>query len=133
MKLFSWVISVSLMVIFTLTTFAQEVIESFPIPEGDISALILKLATDYKTLGAMGIIVLAVLLSVQLIKKFVNDGWKYKRLLVLGVSIVYSILSGVVLPGSNIITVIVTVFITSGGAIALFEVLKGSGIIKSKK
>ncbi len=104
---------------------------SISVPDADIAALLLQLAMNYKTLGVMGILIILTLLSVQLIKKMVPEDFKYKRLVVLLVSIAYSILSGVVIPGSNTASVILSVFISSGGAVALFEALKGAGIIKS--
>ncbi len=103
----------------------------FVVPEGDVAALLMNLAVNWKALGVMGIISVLTLVSVQAIKAFVPDNFKFKRLIVLGVSIVYSILSGVLIPGSNWVSVVVTVFITSGGAAALYEALKGAGIIKS--
>lgn len=126
--------SITLFVTFTLL-FAMKVFAQadFPIPEADITKLLLTLATDYKTLGTMGIISILTLLTVQAVKAWVAEDWKYKRLLTLSVSIVYSIISGVIIPGSNPATVIVTVFISSGGAVALYEALKGAGVIKSKK
>lgn len=117
--------------LFTMVAFAQDA--GFPIPEADITALLLKLATDYKSLGLMGILSVATLLTVQAVKAWVDDKWKYKRLTVLAVSIVYSVIAGVVVPGSNVATVVISVFISSGGAVALYEALKGAGIIKSKK
>lgn len=105
-------------------------VADFPIPEGDIAAILLKLASDWKTLGTMGALVLILLLSVQAVKKFLPDTHKYKRLITLALSILYSILAGLVIPGSNWATVVVTVFISSGGAVALYEALKGAGIIK---
>jgi len=103
---------------------------SFPEPQGDITALLLEIATNYKTLGLMGILSIAIVLSVQLIKKFVSEEWKYKRILTLGMSIIYSVLSGLIVPGANTVSVIVTVFVSSGGAIALYEALRGAGILK---
>jgi len=103
----------------------------FPVPEGDVAAILLSLATNWKALGVMGIISALTLVSVQVIKKFVPEDFKWKRLIVLGVSIAYSILSGVLVPGSNVVSVIITVFLSSGGAVALYEALKGAGIIKS--
>lgn len=100
----------------------------FVIPEGDIASILVSLATSYKTLGVLGCLVLATLLSVQLLKRFIPEDFKWKRLIVLCVSIVYSVLAGVVVPGSSVVSVIVSVFITSGGAIALFETLKGAGV-----
>lgn len=105
----------------------------FPMPQADIAPLLLQLATNYKTLGVMGILVILTLLSVQVIKQFVPEDFKWKRLIVLAVSIIYSILAGVMVPGSNVASVIVSVFITGGGAIALFECLKGLGVFKSVK
>lgn len=128
----------SLLIVFMLSlTYAALALAQaqapFPIPEADITALLLKLATDYKTLGLMGSLAIATLLTVQAVKAWVDDKWKYKRITVLGVSIVYSIISGVIVPGSSAVTVIVSVFVSSGGAVALYEALKGAGIIKSSK
>ena len=103
----------------------------FPVPEGDVAAILLSIATNWKALGVIGVISAVTLVSVQAIKKFVPDEFKWKRLIVLCVSIVYSILSGVLLPGSNVVSVIITVFLTSGGAMALYEALKGAGVIKT--
>jgi hypothetical protein len=117
-----------LMISFVSLAMAQD----FPIPDADITALLLKLATDYQTLGWLGVLTIAVLLTVQGIKAWVDNEWKYKRLLTLAVSIVYSILAGIVVPGSNVATVVISVFISSGGAVALYEALKGAGVIKAK-
>lgn len=113
-----------------LMSFAVLAQASFPEPQGDITALLLEIAQNYKTLGLMGILSTLIVLSVQLIKRVVSEEWKYKRLLTLVLSIVYSVLSGLVVPGANAVSVIVTVFLSSGGAIALYEALKGAGIIK---
>jgi hypothetical protein len=118
--------------IYSMAAIAQADISGFPIPEGDITKLLLDLATNYKALGLTGSLVIATLLTVQAIKAWVDDNWKYKRLLTLAVSIVYSVLAGLVIPGSNVATIVVSVFITSGGAVALYEALKGAGIIKKK-
>jgi hypothetical protein len=103
----------------------------FVIPEGDVTAILLNLATNYKTLGIVGILSALTMISVQAIKAFVPEQWQYKRLITLIVAIAYSVLSGILLPGSNVVSVIVTVFITSGGAVALYEGLKGAKIIKA--
>lgn len=116
----------------TMAALAQVDIGGFPIPEGDVTKLLLELATNYKALGTMGAIAVATLLTVQGIKAWVAEEWKYKRLLTLSVSIVYSFVAGILIPGSNPATVVISVFISSGGAVALYEALKGAGIIKSK-
>lgn len=104
----------------------------FPVPDGDVAGTLLNLAVNYKTLGVVGILSAATLVSVQAMKAFLPDGWKYKRLLTLGASIGYSVLSGILLPGSSMPSVLVTVFLTSGGAVALYEALKGAGVLASK-
>lgn len=115
------------MALMSFAVFAQA---SFPEPQGDITQLLLQIATNYKTLGLMGILSILIVLSVQGIKKFVSEEWKYKRLLTLVMSIIYSVLSGLVVDGANVVSVIVTVFVSSGGAIALYEALRGAGILK---
>jgi len=101
----------------------------FVVPDADVAATLLNLATNYKTLGLLGILSLVSLLSVQAIKHFLPEDFKYKRLLTLAVSIIYSIVTGLLVPGSSVPTVIITVFITSGGAMALYEALKGAKLI----
>lgn len=114
-----------------MVPFAASAADAFPVPDADIAQVLLDLASNYKTMGLIGILSVATLLSVQAIKAFVTEQWQYKRLIVLAVSIVYSVLAGLVIPGSNVMSVIVTVFITSGGAVALYEALKGAGLIRS--
>lgn len=132
MRVFSVLVVLLICLTHAVIAFAQTEIGGFPIPDADVTALLLKLATDYKTLGWIGGLSIAVLLTVQGIKAWVANEWKYKRLLTLVVSIIYSIIAGLVVPGSNPATVVITVFISSGGAVALYEALKGAGIIKSK-
>ncbi len=101
-----------------------------PLPEADVVSLLLKLATDWKSMGALAIGAVVTLLTVQAIKAFVPEQWKFKRLITVVVSIIYSVIAGLVLPGSNIATVLVTILVTGGGASAIYEGLKGAGIIK---
>lgn len=116
----------TLLIAIPFTALAAE----FPVPEGDVAAILLNIATNYKTLGFLGIMSGATILTVQAIKHFITDEWKFKRLLTLLISILYSICSGLIIPGSNVASVVITVFFTSGGAMALYEALKGAGIIK---
>ena len=128
-KIGTMLFALSFTLVFMAIGFAQDV-GAFPEPQGDITALLLNLASNYKTLGLFGILSILIVISVQGIKRFVSDEWKYKRLLTLLMSIVFSVLSGLVVPGANTASVIVTVFVSSGGAIALYEALRGAGIIK---
>jgi len=115
--------------LYSITAMAQD----FPIPDADITQLIIKLASDPKSIGTLFGISTLIMLSVQLIKKFVNDEWKYKRLLTVGVAIVFSVVSELAASGKfDWIAVGVKVFIGAGGASALYEAAKGAGIIKKK-
>lgn len=105
--------------------------QDIALPEADVAAILLNLATNYKTLGVIGILSGVTLVTVQAVKAFAPDSWKFKRLTVLVVSLAYSVLSGALIPGSNMVSVMITVFLTSGGAVALYEALKGAGIIKA--
>jgi len=120
--------------VLSLAAFAQTDINGFPIPEGDITQIIIQLASNPKSIGTLLGISTLIMLSVQLIKKFVNDEWKYKRLLTLGVAIIFSVISELATSGKfDWIAVAVKVFIGAGGASALYEAAKGAGIIKKKK
>lgn len=123
-------LGVALALLFTSIISTAIAQTGFPIPEADIPGLLLQIATNSKALGVLGTVSVVTLLSVQAIKKLVNDHWPYKRLAVLSFAIIYSIISGMLIPGSNIASVAITVFITSGGAAALYEALKGAGVIK---
>jgi hypothetical protein len=103
----------------------------FPVPQADIAQVLLNFATNYKALGTLGILSALTLISVQVVKQFAPDQWQYKRLMTLICAIAYSVISGLMVPGSNAATVVITVFLTSGGAVALYEGLKGVGLIKS--
>jgi len=86
---------------------------------------------NFKTMGFLAMISGLTLVSVQALKAALPEDWKFKRLTVLAVSIVYSIVSGLLVPGSQVASVIITVFLTSGGAMALYEALKGAKVIKA--
>ncbi len=104
----------------------------FPVPNGDVAAMLLQLATSYKTLGTLGILSILTVITVQAIKKFAPEEWRFKRLTTLAVSIVWAILSGLAMPGASIHSVLLTVFMTSGGAVALYEAMKGAKLIKAE-
>ncbi len=125
----NFVISLSIMLGVTgvaLNAVAGEIV----VPDGDIAKLLLDLAMNYKAMGLLGSLSIVTVLTVEVLKRFAPEDWKFKRLAVLAVSIVYGIVSGLMIPGSNIISVLMTVLLSSGGAMALYEALKGSGILK---
>lgn len=123
-------------VMFTLIcakVFAQAEIGGFEIPEGDVMALFTSLFSNWKTLGSVGVSATVTLITVQGIKKFVDDTWKYKRTLTLVVAIVYAILASLISGEFTLAHVAVMVFFNRNGAMAIYNELKGLGIIKNKK
>lgn len=119
--------------LYSLAAFAQVDINGFPVPDGDITKILIELASNPKSIGTLLGISTLIMLSVQAIKKFVNNEWKYKRLLTLSVAIIFSVVSELAASGKfDWIAVGVKVFIGAGGASALYEAAKGAGVIKKK-
>lgn len=127
------IIFTSIMVSALLITslFAQTEIGGFPIPEGDLSKLLVDLFTNYKALGTLGVLSLSTLITVQVLKNYVSEAWKYKRLATLTVSIVYSIIAQFMIDGNWILSAVL-ILVTYQGATAFYETLKGLGILKKK-
>jgi hypothetical protein len=101
------------------------------LPDTDPLLLIGQLLANWKTLGPLGIGMALVLLAGQAIKMYSGD-FKYKRLTILSLSCVYATMLGIS-HGQDPVSVVVSVLFTTGGAMALYEALKGAGIIKSSK
>lgn len=117
-------------VVSTVSALAQP--GSFPTPSADIGQILDQIMSG-KVVGFFAAMQTATLLTVQAIKYWVKDNWKYKRLSILIVAIAYSVASEFIVPSANIGSVLIKVFITMGGAMALFETGKGAGIFESKK
>src|SRR5690606_36049957 len=73
--------------------------QAFPLPEdADPAQLLLQLATNWKARGVLGVIATLNLLSALAVKAWVPESWKWKRLTVLGIAIVYSAIGAAVAP-----------------------------------
>jgi hypothetical protein len=77
-------------------------------------------------IGAAAVVVLT-----QAIKKFWPN-WPYNRLTVSVLSVIYGIVYAL-MNGANFLNASVLVLITGGGAVAVYEALKGLGILGSKQ
>lgn len=118
-----------LLMVSMLTFAAFALAEIGPIPEMDPVVLVMKLASEWKVLGPIGAGILIVMLITQAVKALVPEDFKYKRLLALILAMVYMVLVAIS-SGLGIGAAILGVLLTSGGAMALYEALKGVGVIK---
>jgi hypothetical protein len=98
------------------------------VPDQDLGASIGQLL-NYKALGAIGVGMVVIVILMQLLKKVVGE-FKYKRLVVTGLAVVYAVLLALT-AGVGIGPAIVAVLFTGGGASSLYEALKGAGIVGS--
>lgn len=117
-------------VVFCLTMFCTLAFADVAaIPESDTVALISQLVSNYKVLGPLTLGILVVTLLSQGAKALLGESFKYKRLLVLSLSIIYSVLLAVS-TGAGLVPAVASVLLTSGGAMSFYEALKGAGIIQ---
>lgn len=108
--------------------------DAFPLPEMDPAQLLLSLATNYKALGVLGVLSGMTLLSSFAINSWVPETFKWKRLISLGVAMVYSALAALLSPAgsaaASVAGVLIMGLLAKGGASEIYEALKGAGVIK---
>jgi hypothetical protein len=105
-------------------TRAARALEDVPVVDPVTQAL--SVFTTWKTAGPLaGGIALVVLLT-QVVKAFVPETFAWKRLIVVLLAVLYSIGLGLMTPGMTPLTVVIAVLITGGGAMALYESIKGA-------
>jgi hypothetical protein len=113
-----------LLLITSLMIFAFSALADLPaVPDGDPLTLLLNLVMNYKTMGPLALGVAGVTVVMQVLKKFVGD-FKYKRLVVTALSVAYAVLLSLV-SGLSLLQAAVAALITGGGAVALYEAIKG--------
>ena len=111
MKLFALF---SIMLI-TAVCFAVEL----EVPEGDPLAKLLELITNWKTLTPIGIGSGAIVVVVQLLRKFLPTS-NIRRALVVVLGVACAVFQGL-LNGMGALDMIVMVLLTSGGAVLIYE------------
>ena len=104
--------------------------EVAPVPDGDIFSLVMQLISNGKAMGTAAIGIVVTMLATQLVKNLMPDTNMYKRLIVLVLSCAYGIFLAVV-GGATWPLAALAILINSGGAMALYEALKGAGVFKS--
>lgn len=97
------------------------------VPDVDLGVALGQLFSIGK-LGVLGGGMAIIVFLVQALKLF--PGFKYYRLTTVGLASVYGVLAGLS-TGMSAGAVIVMVLFTGGGAVAIYEALKGAGILKS--
>ncbi len=96
---------------------------SLALPEADLGKILLQLLTNWKTLGPLGIGMLVVLALTQLLK-LVKLPSAWNRLTVTVLSVAYSVLLGLS-QNMSLGAILVATLLTAGGAVALYEAIKG--------
>lgn len=92
------------------------------VPDQDLGTSIGQLL-NYKALGAIGVGMVVIVILMQLLKNAFGD-FKYKRVVVTGLAVVYAVLLALT-AGVGVGPAIVTVLFTGGGASALYDAIKG--------
>lgn len=99
------------------------------IPDGDPLKALVDLITNWQTMSPIAIGLAVVVIGTQALKKFAPD-WPYNRLTVSLLSVIYGVVTAVT-GGASWTSAAVLVLITGGGAVAIYEALKGLGILGS--
>lgn len=89
------------------------------VPEGDPTQSLLALILSWKSLGGVGIASGLISVVVQSLRKFLPSSG-VKKAVVVTLGVVYAVLQ-MVLGGGGIMDALVTVLLTSGGAVAIYE------------
>ncbi len=93
------------------------------VPDGDPLAALLALIANWKSSAPLALGMGVVALLTQVFKKFF-PAFPYTRVVVTVLACAYGVLAGVV-QGLPLLSVVVTVLISGGGAVAIYEAAKG--------
>ena len=104
----------------------------FPVPDVDPLSHLLTLIQDGKAMGPLALGMGGIVLVMQILKKFVGD-FPYKRVVVTVLAVAYA-LGLAVTGGATWLEAAVAVFVTGGGAVAIYEAWKGvsKAVVKPK-
>lgn len=96
----------------------------FPVPEVDPLQELFELIKNWSAITPLGLAMLAVTISVSILKKFVPE-FSYKRLAVVVLSVLYGGL-GSYASGVGLFDAAIFALISGGGAVAIYEAWKGT-------
>lgn len=92
------------------------------VPDGDPLQALLMLFASWKTAGPLAIGSMIIVVAVQAMKKMLPE-FKYKRIAVTALGIVYGVLLAVS-NGMGVVEASIAALFVSGGAVAIYEALK---------
>jgi hypothetical protein len=108
--------------IFASYAFGQDNIGGVVIPDADPLYLLVELFKNHKAMGLLGAGSAAILSAVQILKKYAPD-FKFKKLAVAVLSVLYALLMHYTASASWV-SAAIAAFVTGGGAIFIYEVFK---------
>lgn len=92
------------------------------VPDGDPLSALLNLVLNFKTISPLAIASSAIVIFVQLVKKYM-PGFKYYDIVVVLGGLIYGTIQSL-MSGMDIFSSLVFIFITSGGAMMLYNLFK---------
>lgn len=95
-----------------------------PVPDGDPFTTLVMLIANLKSMGPIAIAMAVITILVQGGKAFLGDDFKYKRVAVTILGVAYGIFVSLN-NGLGIVEALVLGLVTSGGAVAIYEAIKG--------
>lgn len=115
-----WLILGTFMVLVPVLVWASGI----EIPDGDPLKTLLDLFQNWKALSPVAIGAAIVCALAQGVKSILGDGFKYKRLLVTVLGVLWGVLM-TMSSGLTLLQAFVMVITVSGGAVAIYEAIKG--------
>ena len=94
------------------------------VPDVEPIAQLLSLSSGWNSMSPIAIGSVLVVLAMSIIKKFVGEDMKWKRLVVALLSSAYAVLLSLTM-GLGVLPAIVAALVTGGGAMAIYEAYKG--------
>lgn len=104
-----------------LSIFTMAVYGQVAVPDVDITAKLLEMFASWKTMSPLLKGIGFVMIITQVVKQI--TGFKYQRLLVTILAIIYGALDAMI-GGGSAVSSLMTILISGGGASALYELLK---------
>lgn len=111
--------------------FAAEAPAQIAIPsDQDPAILILNLLTNWKALSGYAIASILSMLAGLMVRAYVQNKWKYKRLTMALISLIFGYAQQMAAGGVSTATVLISTLVTYGAAKYIYDELRDAGIIK---
>lgn len=100
--------------------------------DADPAAIILNVVTNWKTMGGYALAMTLAMVAGLIVRSYVKDQWKYKRLLMAGISLLFGVAKQFAEGNMNVAAVLISALITYGGAKYIYDELRDAGVLKTK-